>query len=397
MLGRIPDPEDPERLVSARLNPKLAAAASTIDVIVDSAKDADINAVFTEKRGGKKYQRGGGFDIMALEGVEEVGESVQERAAYLKALAMMAIYNGTEMAKAGWEGTERQRTDAKNYFIENYAPLYDTAGRLIGIIGKLADQVIVKTPVTTAMLIAGGVGATANFFKEVFAKYNEVGRAKAADLMSDERAQKAADAAVGSAKAVLQTTAVGAFVANQMGLLPVSAVLAAILWQIQASFATGSGRAYLVAGFYAWYKGQDSETKTAIKTTAKKYAADAQSAAASGAPAVKAAAKDAAEALGALLAKGSGATGTAFQAVANAVTRAGGNYAKESVVQGGESAALEGGAPAAAIAVMGAGGDAPPAPDASGGRRKTKKVKSKRRMTRRRKATKVMSAPVFVY
>lgn len=403
-LGRFTTVVDKtQRTLSARLNPELAAAASTIDAVIDSPEGQEkVNQLLAAAgimTGGRR-QRGGELgDIRTLYGFTEL-QSVQESAAYLKAIAMMAIYNGGEMAKAGWNESEAQRAASAAYFKANYAPLYDTGGRLAEIIGGLADQLIVKAPVTTAMLVAGGAGYTVNFFKWVFTKYNEVGRATAADLLSDARAKKAAEAAVGGAKEALQTGVAVAFVANQLGLLPVSAVLAAILWQIQASLGTGTGRAYLVAGFYAWYNDQDANTQKALKAAAKKYAANAQSAAKKNAPAVVAASKDAAVALGGLLAKGAGATGTAFQAVAAAVTNAGGTVVQAQVTaaDGNGGAALEGGASAAAIAVDQAGaGAAGTGATAGGRRRKTKKQVSKRRVTRRKKATKVMGAPVFIY
>jgi hypothetical protein len=400
------------RRYSARLA-ALAAAASTIDTVIDSDEgQEELNKLLqglTLSGGSKKRQRGGEFwDIRTLYGFAEL-QSVQEKAAYMKAIAMMAIYNGSEMAKAGWTGTEAQRAASAAYFKENYAPLYGTGERLLQIIGGLADQLIVKAPVTTVMLTAAGVGYTVNFFRWVFKKYNEVGRATATDLMSDARAKSAAEAAVGGAKEALQTGVAVAFVANQLGVLPVSAVLAAILWQIQATLGTGGGRAYLVGGFYAWYKGQDINTKKALKAAAKKYAADAQQAAAQNAPAVKAAAREAAATLGGLLAKGTAATGSAFQAVAAAVTGAGGTVVAEQVAAAtaNGAAALQDGAPAAAIAA-GQAGAAPAGalnaeaspfipPGGVGGRRKTKKVKSKRHVTRRKKATKVLGAPVFIY
>lgn len=456
MLGRIVDPAT-GNIVSARLNPELAAAASTIDVILDSdegraqaeaflaegAANADMMTAGRRQRGGEHG------DILRLYGILDI-DGVEDQVEALKVVAMAAIFNSKEAVKDGWATSEPMRQASKKFFIENYGPLYTTGGRLLGIIGGLADQLIVKVPVTTVMLTTAAAGYTLNFFSWVFRQYNDLGRAVAEDLLSDERAKSAAAAAVGNAKEALKTVGVVAFVANQLGLLPVSAVLAAILWQLQATLGTGGGRAYLVGGFYAWYQGQSPATQTAIKTAAKKYAADAQSAAKKNAPAVKAAAGESAAVLATLLAKGSAATGNAFQAVAKAITNNNGTVsvaapAAEAPVQ----TALVEGAPAAALAAEQAGAGAAPGPDVAavgdgapaavgapkvrkskraapldpsvaaaqafvpgsaaasadamvdvghaGGRRKTRKLKSKRRVTRRRKAQKILGTPVFIY
>jgi hypothetical protein len=214
--------------------------------------------------------------------------------------------------------------------MENFAPLYDVGGRLVEIIKGLADQLIVKAPITTAMLMGGSAGYTINFFRWVFAKYNEWGRATTQSLLSDARAKKAADAAVASTKDALQTGIAVGFIANQLGVLPVSAVLAVILWQIQASVAIPAGRAYVVSSLFAWYSGQNPETQAEINAAAKEYALKAQALATLGAKeaatqagAAKASLDVAAKALAPLLIQGAsaaaGATGNAFQAVASGI------------------------------------------------------------------------------
>jgi hypothetical protein len=64
-------------------------------------------------------------------------------------------------------------------------------------------------------------------------------------------------------------------VLNQLGLLPLSAVIAILLVGLKANLATGTSRAYLVTSFYAWYLGQPKASQEKINTVASEYAAAA--------------------------------------------------------------------------------------------------------------------------
>jgi hypothetical protein len=191
---------------------------------------------------------------------------------------------------------------------------------------------------------------------------------------------------------------VAAVTLNQLGLLPVSAVLAGILFALKVNFGTGTGRAYLVSSFYTWYRTQTPDDQKAIKDAAAEYAIKSGAAAQSGAAAAKEAGEAAAAVLAPLLAKGASSAESAFKAIAKAVRakepKAISDTAEADAEKNAVTALTEGGR-AAAIAASAAEGGMEAT--TGGNRRKTKKVKSKRRMTRRRKATKVMGAPVFVY
>lgn len=435
VYGRIPG-RVPGTTVSARLNPALAfikdAAATPDDV-----SDDDLNSMFAELQidssGGKRHQKGGAM-------------TYAEKLTYAKTVAMMVLYNTAWSAQAGGEAVAPYVTAYLKSRI--VAPLYPTGTRTATILLGLADQVV-QSGVTVVNLTASSGAYTANVVSKIIQKFNQWGTTMSAQLVSDEYALSAANAAVESGKQIGVTTAVAGFVANQIGLLPMSAVLAAILFSLKINLGTGPGRAYVVASFYTWFLQQNKGDQTAIVDAAKQYAITAGSGA-----------KEAAKTLGPLLAKagagaaaaGSGAAQNAFAAVATAVKGKGievptpppANDAP--VVQLLEAAApsaaeavaapsvviaaAEAASPEAAAAVSNAPADlgapavaakvrsrrgkpldpgAAPFPAAAaeppaaamqtgeGRRRKTKKGKSKRRVTRRRKAPKYLAAPVFVY
>lgn len=459
-LGRIRGPEG--TIVSARLNPDLAEAVFA-DVAIDSEEgQAEIAKLLqtiqaqgqARKAGGKPKRQLGGenVDIMRLYGLTDL-QTVQETAAYMKAIVHMAVFNAKEALKEGWSTSEEMRRQSANYFRENYAPLYAVSAKVLEIILGLAEQLIVKLPVTVAMLTGGSFGFTANFFRWVFTKVNDYGRGVSEYLLADDTAKKAAEAALGTTTEALKTGVAVAFIANQLGLLPVSAVLAAILWQIQASFGTGAGRAYVMASFYAWYQSQDNRAE--LDAAIKDYAVKAQAAIAAkggeGAAAAQAALAEAAAKLGPLLAKGAdagkhvaaysaalmaagvdqariaaimaGDAGvnagvSAFQAVSNAVRGARGRIG-ENRAPADPVAALQQGAPAAAVAAAQAPAavaadpaaaaaiaqEAPFPPVvlaprvAQGGRKQRGKKKTRRAPKRRitRRARKYLAAPVFAY
>jgi hypothetical protein len=357
---------------------------------------------------------------------------------------MMVVYTS-----GGWAGDalEAAAGPSKEYITrEIVTPLLGTGTRLALIALKVADQLIIKTPVTVLIGTAATVGAVGNFAGELLRIFNTWGRNTSAALLDDKTAADAAAAAVASTKAAVMTGAVAVGVAQQLGLLPLSAILAAILFSLQINLGTGGGRAYVAASLYRWYVMQTPEAQMQIKAAATQYAQSTRAAASSGAEASKEAARAAAATLGPLLASAAAGGANAFQTVAQSCSRPppGGPEPAPAVVPppttgDGAGAALVEGAPAASIAAAAEGAtsveegprpakkavkkasrgrlpaevaNAPefvPAPAAvgapgdgdaamgKGGRRKTKKVKSKRRVTRRRKATKVLGTPVFIY
>jgi hypothetical protein len=450
-VGRVPLGN---RIVSARLNkqqlledldnivPETAAPTDAdIQELVDSLAQQGLN-IQPAGAGGGKRQRGG-----------DVWGTAAERAGFVKAIALMSVYN---TAWALGEGAAAVVPPTQAYLLKELDPLIKASGRLGGILKGLIQQTT-RVPITLALLSAGGLGYTANVAAKLLEAANSWGRGTSEYLLSEDAAEKAATAALSSAKQAALTGAVTAATLNQLGLLPVSTMLAAIFFALQVNLGTGTGRAYVISGFYTWYLSQERGTQETIKTEAVKYAAAAK------AKAVPAAA-EAARALAPHLARaGRGAAagaGNAFKVVADALRRPPAAHTGEQpvTVSAPIAAEQEGAAPAVAEAVLvqgvsaaavaaeagaesrveAADGGAPPAPvvavvatktrksrkvldpqavpfpapgdgaamdaDAAlaapagpGGRRKTKKVKSKRRVTRRKKATKVLGAPVFIY
>jgi hypothetical protein len=415
VLGRVPVGN---RIVSARLNPGLEFIKDAAAVPADVTED-ELNSMFAELRidssGGKRHQKGGAM-------------TYAEKLKYAKTVAMMVLYNTAWSAQ---EGGEAAAPYVKEYLKSRFiTPLYPAGSRTATILIGLADQ-IVQSGVTVVNLTVSSGAYTANVVSKIIQKFNEWGTATSATLVSDEYALAAASAAVESGKQIGVTVAVAGFVANQIGVLSMSAVLAAILFTLRINLGSGPGRAYLVTSFYTWFLQQNKGDQKAIVDAAKKYATTAGEGA-----------KEAARTLGPLLAKagagtaaaGSGAAQNAFAAIRAAVQATGVAVPTEPPTSAEVPAALEAAAPSAAQAVAspsvvvaaaevavppavrgrraaaapplnptaapfpappGASGDA--AMGTGGRRRKTKKVKSKRRVTRRKKTTKVLGAPVFIY
>jgi hypothetical protein len=349
---------------SARLNPALAIL-DTVTATVPVTKDElntelkGISAIVSKFTGGKRRQRGGDDELVTMLAQVIQREDVQAKLAIVKSVAMMGIYNGKIALQQGYKDTEGMRMKAKEYFMANYAaPLLGVGTKLFDIGAKLADQLIVKAPVTLTMLSAAGVGYTFNVTAEIIRKFNHWGRKTTDEFLSDEKAKKAAEWAVQDAMTSGKTALVGVAVANQLGLLPASALLAAILFALQINVASPTGRGYMIASFYAWYAGQPKETQEEVKKAATEYAVSVKNAAVKGAPQVKAAAKAAGKTLGPLLVAGGK---TAFAAVAEGAREAGhmiGIVPSELLVNDAAAvSALENGGVAAAIAVdrVGAG------------------------------------------
>jgi hypothetical protein len=402
--------------------------------------------------GGKKRRyHGGDDDLVLLDGVLEVlGE---DRVAFYKAVVLYVASNTGKIAR---DVAKAAIGPTLEYLQSRLAGLGNTSLRVVSIAFRLADN-IVQTPLAAANLSLAGFGFTVNFVSYVLKNVNELGAAGAEYLLREDTAKQAADAATDSIKTATTTAIVGAVVLNQIGVLPLSAILAAILVTVQANLGTGGGRAYLVAGFYAWYKTQTVSEKAAIKKAAKDYATAAANAAkasataaaaaaTAAAPQLEAAAKAAAEAAATAAKAAAGQAATAVKGAAAALATqlklpgkaakpgepsAVGKNAVQAIVTGEGAPAGQAGiadaeiatalqgeeaVKAAALAVSVAEETAPPAEvvrarrgaprarapvvegeEKEGGRRTTRKRTSKRRVTRRRKATKVLTTPTFVY
>lgn len=394
--------------VSLRLNPDLIPAAiAEMDISNMLADDEfpDIQKIVdeTEKTlelapdppeeggmdmsGGRKRQRGG-----ALEDWEKLQ--------YAKAIAMMFFYKSSDVAKAAG-------VPVKDYFVSRFiTPLYGTTSRTAQIMMGLADQIF-QGGVTVANLSIAGVGFTANFTSKILENFNTWGGAIVTKALSDEYAKAAADAAVESASQVAVTAGVGLFVANQIGILPMSAVLAAILFALKVNLGTGTGRAYVVSSFYAWYMAQNKDDKKKIIKHAQEYATTAGKGAADAAVA--------AGKLGSLLSKKALKEPVAGEGVPVPGKDAVAVKDKDAVAVIKEAAAPSGSPPpppSTATEILTAGaskaseavviaskakkdGAWEPVPKKRTGGKTKKRSPKKARATRRRKAPKYLAAPVF--
>lgn len=437
LLGRIRkiEPGGEERIVSARLNPELVAAIDTAITEEGEPTYADVQKVLAALKipdprdpraagGSRKY----------------VGGSKEEYIAFIKSTTLLMLYSAGGLLS---QGAKTAAPPVKAYVAELFEPLGGAANKLGKIALALADEVV-RVPITVALISGAGAGYTANVAAKVIKSFNQWGKGTAEYLLSDRAAEIAAAAAVASTKDIAITTMVGGIALNQLGVLPLSAVLAIILMALKANLGTGPGRAYLVASFYTWYIAQDDPTKLTIQTAAMEYGKAAKT------KSVEAATK-AAKKLGPLLAAAGGVGKNAFKAVADRIrAEEPENLLVEAVVEeavpapepapaaesaliqgisvasaaeaavvsqleklgegeaGDEAPAVPPGASPAAAAAAAAGPEppkrgrkkvvvAPGAGAGAGGRRKTKKRGPKRRVTRRRKPTKVMGAPVFIY
>jgi hypothetical protein len=442
-LGRITLPNG--RVVSARLLAQAAAAATSDEEFNDMLEEnGEAEDLSTLTEGGKRRQRGG----------DSWREWASAKVAFAKSVVLMTTYTAVDIAKMirADPRTEAGQTAVYNYLIRELNPLTNVGKKLASIIGNLLEQAFVKGPITVAMLTGAGLAYTANVVGNVLAISNAWGRKQTEWMLNDDVAKKAAENAMASVTDVGKTTAVGLFVLNQIGVLPLSVLLAGILVAIQANFGTGTGRAYVVASFYAWYSKQEPGDRAAIDKAAKEYSAAAAAAAkqagTEAADTAATAAAAAAKRIAALLAKrmrgsaaaGSGGGQNAFEAVKTGIDGAGegattgaapaeettaeamlitATAAKaasiaavaEAAVAAEESAkparkrrAAKGpgaagtGAASSSSSGFGAASSGFGDGDGEGGRRrKTRKRSTKRRVTRRRKAPKYLSAPVFAY
>lgn len=358
----------------------LAAIETLVDTTA-TTKNIEPEEPGMDMSGGKRRQRGGAM-------------TRAEKLQYAKAVAMMVLYNSGRLIK---EGGAYVAPRGKAYFISRFiTPLYGTTSRTAQIMAGLADQII-QSGVTVTNLSVSAFGYTANVASKIIQKFNAWGTATSAKLLSDDYAQSAADAAVESSTQIATTAGVGLFVANQIGILPMSALLAAILFTLKVNIGTGPGRAYVAASFYTWFVAQSPGDKKKIVKHAQDYATTA------GKGASAAAGK-----LGPLLAKGAagaasmgaGAAQNAFAVVAAAIQNKGdGTPAAVPSSAPAVTAALTAGEASAAESVViaaertaGTGGTSTP----SGGRKKktAKRALKKARTTRRRKAPKYLAAPV---
>jgi hypothetical protein len=146
-----------------------------------------------------------------------------------------------------------------------------------GAVG-LVQELVVRVPVTLITLTLSGTALSVKFFKALFAKFNSWGRTTAEQLRSDLTAEQAADAAVKDIPSIARTATVGVVFFNQLGLLPISAVLAAILFAVRANVSTGPARSLLISQFYAWYIMKPKKEQEAFIKAAKDYAAQAATA-----------------------------------------------------------------------------------------------------------------------
>jgi hypothetical protein len=431
-LGRIPG-KVPGTLVSARLNPDIATnpekASVGLGLVLASEppSNSDLANVINElgtalglpSTGGKRRYRGG----EPFEGLE--GLLDEDKVAFAKAVTLMVAYNAGQMSK---EVALAAAGPSLEYLKSRIAdPLKPIVKRVKDITLSLADQLF-QVPITGVKLSFASLGFTMNFVSKVVEKLNGWGGKSADYLLSDDTAKKAADVATASIKDVGKTGAVAAFVLNQIGVLPLSAVLAGILFTIQVNLGSGAGRAYLVTGFYAWYNSQPDAKRKEIDKAASEYATSAAKSAKEKAAGAAPKVKDAAASLGRLLAQkvnGKSVVQSMASAAPAAAATEAAALAQLDASAAAIPAALENGAPAAALAASAAeevaaspavvenvrsrrrlNAAAPSFPAAAAsaaamqtgeGRRKTRKGKSKRRVTRRRKATKYLTAPVFAY
>lgn len=278
------------------------------------------------------------------------GATSAENLAFVKAIAMMMLYTSGKLAESAAGRT-------KEYIrIEIVEPLLGPGSRLARIALSLVEEGVIRAPVTVVSLSGAGLGYTANFAAKLIQKFNTWGRATSQTLLSDKAAKDAADAAVRDVNSLVKTAAVGLFAANQIGIAPLSSLLAAIIYSLKITGTTGTGRAYFVSSFYAWYVTRPKAEQVAIDESAKEYADAARSAATQGGEAVKAAVEAAVSKLGPMLAKKAESEPAAKPEGAVAVT---GKDAIEVVAAASGVApaavpaveALKRGAPAAAVAI----------------------------------------------
>jgi hypothetical protein len=150
-------------------------------------------------------------------------------------------------------------------------PVGASAGKLLTSIAGVAQEGVVRVPVSIAVLTLGGTTFTVNFFTSLFAKFNAWARKSSERLEDMTTAEAAATAATQDLPSIAKTAAVGVVVFNQLGLLPLSAVIAAILYSFQLNVGTGPGRSLMIAQFYAYYVSRSPDQQKEVLKRAREY------------------------------------------------------------------------------------------------------------------------------
>lgn len=285
---------DDGRTVSARLLVRNFIRFAPIDDALSDDKVRQIATVMGVKQGGgrRRGQRGGGW---------------AEFKQYIKAAALYAMY-------------KNEGRDPRYFTEEVIIPIFGTSKRVLDIIIKLADQVVVKTPVTALVSSLAAIGFTANVAANITGKLNTWARGVAAAALTDEVAESAAQVAVGDFKSIVRTTGIGIVVVNQLGFLPFSSLAAAILYSLKITATNSTVRANAVAMLYTWYLAMPDATRDRFNQKVTEYAEQAKQAAASGAAAAVPVAKE----LGEMLVEKVQANPAAFAAAATAAAGAAG-------------------------------------------------------------------------
>lgn len=253
---------DDGRKVSLRLLERNFVRFAPIYDISDRDIRAIENQINSMKGGGRRNQRGG-----------YLTETMQ----IIKAASLYVAYKGADKTGRAAEYFKQEVID----------PIFGSTSRVAAIIVKLADQVVIKTPVTAVVGSLAAVGFTANVAATIAQKFNTWARGVAAAALTDEAADRAAQVAVGDARKIATTAGIAALIANQVGILPMSILAATILRGLKVSVKTPVLRANVVATLYAWYLAQDQPTRNAIKAQAVEYANAAKDATVSGAEKTK--------------------------------------------------------------------------------------------------------------
>jgi hypothetical protein len=158
-----------------------------------------------------------------------------------------------------------------NYAIAETGPVGASVVNLTRSVGNLAQEAVVRAPVSVAVLSVSGTTFTVNFFASLFEKFNTWARMSGTTLGNMETARAAAAAATADLPSIARTTAVGVVVFNQLGLLPLSAIVAAIVFAFEANVKTGPGRSLLIAQFYTWYISRNPDEQKEILKLARTY------------------------------------------------------------------------------------------------------------------------------
>jgi hypothetical protein len=269
-LGRttIKTPEGLEVSRSLRLNPTLAtevvAAAETakridsnggIDAAVEATAaeytDEELNDMITLINEIEET------DVSSLETPPTAGKRKKMRGGAKKEEVVAKL---KDYAKAALEYAKKET-----------GPIGSSGVTLTVSAAKLAQEGLVRVPVSVAVLTLSGTTFAANFFTSLFAKFNSWARTSGANLENMDTAEAAATAATQDLPSIAKTTAVGVVVFNQLGLLPLSAVIAAILYSFQLNVGTGPGRSLMIAQFYAYYVSRSPDQQKKVLELARSY------------------------------------------------------------------------------------------------------------------------------